>query len=77
MTPVTLTLFIHHVHAATILNKNSLFIPLEFESTDEKKIIETLGLVDSGAGGKLIDQNFAQQEKLEFKKLVEPLCKGN
>ena len=57
--PVSPVLSIHHVHAATIQNK----IPLEFENTGEKKIVKTLGLVDSGAGGKFIDQNFAQQEK--------------
>ena len=77
MTLVSPTLSIHHVHAAAIPNKNSLFIPLEFENIGEKKIIETLGLVDSGAGGKFIDQNFARQEKLELKKLVKPLTVYN
>ena len=76
-TPVSPILSIHHVHTATIQNKNSLFIPLEFENTGENKIVETLGLVDSGAGGKFIDQNFAQQEKLELKELVEPLTVYN
>ena len=57
--PVSPILSIHHVHAAIIQNKNSLLIPLEFENTSEKKIVEVLGLVDSGVGGKFIDQNFA------------------
>ena len=74
---VSPVLSIHHVHAATIQNKNSLFIPLEFEKIGEKKIIKTLGLVDSGVGGKLIHQNFAHQEKLELKELVEPLTVYN
>ena len=70
-------LSIHHVHTAMIQNKNSLLIPLEFENSGEKKIVETFGLVDSGAGGKFIDQNFAQQEKLELKELAEPLTVYN
>ena len=57
--PVSPVLSIHHVYAAKIQNKNSLLIPLEFENSGEKKIIKTFGLVDSGAGGKFIDQNFA------------------
>ena len=47
--PVSPVLHIHSVTAATIFNKNSLFIPVALES--EGKIIETLGLIDSGAGG--------------------------
>ena len=61
--------------AAQILNKNSLFIPVALES--ERKTIETLRLIDSGAGGKFIDQNFAREEKLETKTLENPLVVYN
>ena len=52
-----------------------MFIPIALES--EGKIIETLGLIDSGAGGKFIDQNFAKEEKLETKDLEKPLVVYN
>ena len=73
--PVSPILSIHHVQAAGIFNKNSLFIPLTFENGG--KIIEMKGLLDSGAGGKYIDQNFAQQEKLALNKLEEPITVYN
>ena len=61
-TPASPILSIHSVHVATILNKNSLFIGITCEG---KENVETLALIDSGAGGKFIDQNFAKKEKLE------------
>ena len=68
------TLSIHSVQAATILNKNSLFIEIMLEG---KKNVETLALIDSGAGGKFIDQNFVRKEKLEMKDLENPLVVYN
>ena len=41
------------------------------------KNVETLALIDSGAGGKFIDQNFARKEKLEMKDLENPLVVYN
>ena len=73
--PVSPILHIHTVTAATIFNKNSLFIPVALES--EGKTIETLGLIDSGAGGKFIDQNFTKEEGLETKDLENPLVVYN
>ena len=61
--------------AARVLNKNSLFILVTLESED--KIVETLGLIDSGAGGKFIDQNFAKEEGLKTKDLENPLVVYN
>ena len=73
--PASPSLCIHSVMAAKVLNKNSLFIPVALES--EGKIVKTLGLIDSGAGGKFIDQNFAKEEKLETKDLENPLVVYN
>ena len=56
--PASPVLSIHSVHAATILNKNSLFIGITREG---KENVKTLALIDSGAGGKFIDQNFAKR----------------
>ena len=74
-TPVSLFLHIHSVLVAQVLNKNSLLIPVVLES--ERKTIETLGLIDSGAGGKFIDQNFAKEEGLETKDLEKPVMVYN
>ena len=74
-TPASPVLHIHTVLAAQILNKNSLFIPVALES--EGKTVETLGLIDSGAGGKFIDQNFAKEEGLKTKDLEKPLVVYN
>ena len=68
-------LHIHTVLVAQTLNKNSLFIPVALESG--RKTVKTLGLIDSGAGGKFIDQNFAKEEKLETKNLENPLVVYN
>ena len=68
-------LHIHSVYAAKNFNKKSLFIPVALES--EGKTIETLGLIDSGAGGKFIDQNFTKEEGLKTKDLENPLVVYN
>jgi hypothetical protein len=39
----------------------------------EKKTVETLGLVDSGAGGKFIDQNYAKKEGFKLHALETPI----
>ena len=75
MTPASPFLSIHSVQAATILNKNSLFIPITLDK--KEKNVKTLGLIDSGAGGKFIDQNFSREQKLETKDLENPLVVYN
>ena len=72
--PASPVLSIHSVQAATILNKNSLFIGI---TLDGNKNVKTLALIDSGAGGKFIDQNFARKEKFEMKDLENPLVVYN
>ena len=53
------------------MNKNSLSIPMQIRF--ENKIIETLSLLDSGAGGKFIDQNYAKALKLPLLNLEKPI----
>jgi Retroviral aspartyl protease len=43
------------------------------ESLGQKKIVETTTLLDTGAGGKFIDQNFVQNQKIETKELKYPI----
>ena len=47
---------IYSVITATI-HSNKLSIPIQISET-EKRTVETLGLIDSRAGGKFIDQNY-------------------
>ena len=73
-TPASPVLSIHSVQAATVINKNSLFLEVMLEG---KKNVETIALIDSGAGGKFIDQNFVKKEQLETKDLEKPLVVYN
>ena len=44
---------------------------------DSKENVETLGLINSGAGGEFIDQNFAKKAGFKLQKLEEPLLALN
>ena len=59
---------IHSVTVATIELK-SLSIPISINCTEKNKNVETLGLIDSGAGGEFIDQNYARNK---FKNWTNP-----
>ena len=54
-----------------LINKNSLTIPLKIKT--EEETVETHALLDSGAGGKFIDQNYAKTRKLSLKTLDKPI----
>jgi Retroviral aspartyl protease len=43
------------------------------ESLGQKKIVKTTTLLDTGAGGKFIDQNFVRNQKIETKELKYPI----
>ena len=60
---------IHSVLIAPDSNK-SFCIPITIEG---KEIVETSALLDTGAGGKFIDQNYARRLKLELKDLEESI----
>ena len=63
-------LAIHSVTVATI-SRNTLSILIEIATSQVNKTVETSALIDSGARGKFINQNFAQ--KFEIHKLDQPL----
>ena len=71
MTPVSPSLDIYSVTTA-IINSNKLSIPIQI-SGSEVKNVETLGLIDSGAGGKFIDQIYARAAGFKLHKLETPL----
>jgi hypothetical protein len=57
------------------IKKNTMTIDILIlgESLGQKKIVETTTLLDTGAGGKFIDQNFIQNQKIETKELKYPI----
>jgi hypothetical protein len=71
---VSPSLSIEHVQVAHI-EKNILTIDILIsgESLGQKKIVETTTLLDTGAEGKFIDQNFVQNQKIKMKELKYPI----
>ena len=57
------------------LNRNSLSIPLKIETGSE--IVENQALLDSGAGGEFIDQNYAKTLNLPLGTLDKPIPATN
>jgi Retroviral aspartyl protease len=68
------TVSIKHVQVAQI-KKNTMTVDILIsgESLGQKKIVETTTLLDTGAGGKFIDQNFIWNQKIELKELKYPI----
>jgi len=48
-------------------------IPIKISGKTEKENIDTPGLLDSGAGGKFIDQNHARKSGFKIQQLEQPL----
>ena len=67
------SLNIHTVH--TIINANSILLPIEIK--DECKSVETLALIDSGAGGKFINRKYAERLRLPIQTLERPIMARN
>jgi Retroviral aspartyl protease len=65
---------IEHVQVAQI-EKNTMTVDIliSAESLGQKKIVEATTLLDTGAGGKFINQNFVQDQKIETKELKYPI----
>ena len=51
--------------------RNSLSVAIQTKNDSEENV-ETLRLIDSGAGGEFIDQNFAKKAGFKLQKLEEP-----
>jgi Retroviral aspartyl protease len=68
------SLSIEHVQRAQI-EKNTMTVDILIsgKSLGQKKIVEATTLLDTGAGGKFINQNFVQNQKIETKKLKYPI----
>jgi len=71
-TSVSPCLDIFNVSTAKI-KSNSLSISIQISGKTEKETVETLALIDSGAGGEFIDQNYAKNSGLEIQQLEKPL----
>ena len=63
------------IYSVTIMKimLNSMSVPILINCDESKETVETLGLLDSGAGGEFIDQNYAKRAGFEIKKLNKPL----
>ena len=48
-------------------------IPISIKDKNRKEIVETLALIDSGAGGQFIDQNYAKNAGFNIQPLDKPL----
>jgi hypothetical protein len=74
LTSVSPSLSIEHVQVAQI-KKNTMTVDILIsgESLGQKKIVKTTTLLDTGAGGKFINQNFVQNQKIEMKELKYPI----
>ena len=51
----------------------SISIPILINCRQSNENVKTLGLIDSGAGGEFIDQNYARNSGFKIQKLEEPL----
>jgi Retroviral aspartyl protease len=71
---VSPSLSIEHVQVAQI-EKNTMTVDIliSSESLGQKKIVKATTLLDTGAGGKFIDQNFVRNQKIETKELKYPI----
>jgi len=65
------------IHSALLARKRNktLFIPIKLSGKTEigSVTVEDEGMIDCGAGGEFINQNFAHQKGLPLTRLLEPL----
>ena len=71
---VSPSLNIHTVH--TYINANSILLPIEIKKS-EYESVKTLALIDSGAGGKFINQKYVERLGLSIQTLERPIMARN
>ena len=77
MTTVTPLISILNVIVAEIENKTMSIPVLLLSKQNGKKNVKTKALLDTGAGGKFIDQNFVLRNNLRTHKLAKPITVYN
>ena len=75
-TTISPVLDIFSVTLATI-KSNSLSILISIENAERNKNVETLGLINSGAGGEFIDQNYVKNAGFKTQPLDKPIMARN
>ena len=71
--PATPCIMIDHVQV-TKIDKNTMTVSIEISGENiDQKTVETKTLLDTGAGGKFIDQNFVRNQKIKTKDLEHPI----
>jgi hypothetical protein len=65
------SIYIFSVHGSD--NNNSFHIDAIIMTPEKNELIEIQPLVDSGAGGTFIDQNYARKQGLSLTKLEYPI----
>ena len=69
---VSPSLDIFSVYTTKIVS-NSMTIPIKISGKFEKENVDTPGLLDSGAGGNFIDQNYARKPGFKIQQLEQLL----
>ena len=66
---------IYHTTVSSLarIENKSISFPLEILDSNGQKIIDSIAPVSPRAGGKFIDQNYAQKQRLPLTKLDEPI----
>ena len=73
MTPASPSITIDHVQVAE-MDKNAMTVSIEISGENmDQKTVEMKVLLDTGAGGKFIDQNFIRNQKIKTKNLEHPI----
>ena len=66
-----------NIHAVTThITANTISLPIEIKK-NEYESVETLALIDSGAGGKFINRKYAEQLGLPIRTLKRPIMARN
>ena len=60
-----------------MIKSNSLSIPISIENAERNENVETLGLIDSGAGEEFIDQNYVKSTGFKTQFLDKPIMAQN